>query len=360
MLKDLSPENGSSLRSSLPRLGLAVVLLLTLSITASAYTLVFRNGQRVEIPAEFTLTRTTLTYEISPGFNRTLQLILIDVTATERANNEAPGSFFKRREEAPVVTPPAPKASRTLTNSDLVAIRQRRVESEKTYEARRKQLGLPTVEETRRRQAEEGEVLREQFREKSLAKAEEENYWRQRARELRTEIATVDTQIGYLRGRLSELNESSQTTGSWTSTYPIWPDFRQWPGNGRWGYPNRSRRGNRPARPIFGPGSQYPYGYPNGQYPYGYPNGQYPYGYPNGQYPYGYPNGQYPYGYPNGRYPNGYPTGPFDNFDNSAQREDLTHRLDDLLVKRAGLLAAWRALEDEARDARVPQIWLEP
>jgi len=53
---NLSPQNGSRLRSALPRLVMAVVLQLTLAIAASAYTLVFRNGQRMEIPAGFTLT----------------------------------------------------------------------------------------------------------------------------------------------------------------------------------------------------------------------------------------------------------------------------------------------------------------
>jgi hypothetical protein len=319
---NLSPQNESRLRSALSRLVFAVVLLFTLVITASAYTLVFRNGQRTEIPSEFTLTRTTLTYEISPGFNKTMLLSLIDVAATERANNEAPGSFFKHREEAPVVTQPAPRASRTLTNQDLVAVRQRRIESERAYESRRKELGLPTVEETRKRQDADEAILREQLREKSAAMVREETYWRERARELRLEIATVDTQINYLRGRLTEFNESSLITGSWTSTYPIWPN-RQWPGNGQWRpYPNQRNRGYRPARPVYGLGFPYPYGYP-----------------------------QYPYQYP---------TGPFDNFDNSSQQSELTNRLDDLLVRRAGLAAQWRALEDEARDARVPQIWLEP
>jgi hypothetical protein len=311
-----SPRNESRLQSALSKIAVAVVLLFTLAITASAYTLVFRNGQRIEIPSEFTLTRTTLTYEISPGFNKTMLLSLIDVTATERANREAPGSFFKHREEAPVVSQPAARASRTLTNQDLVAVRQRRIESERAYEARRKELELPTVEETRKRQEADGAILREELRARSAAMVREETYWRERARELRLEIATVDTQINYLRGRLTEFNESSLITGSWTSTYPIWPNNRQWPG-----YPNQRNRGYRPARPIYGLGFPYPYGYP-----------------------------QYPYQYP----------GPFDNFDKSSQQGELTNRLDDLLVRRAGLAAQWRALEDEARDARVPQVWLEP
>src|SRR5947207_3629522 len=136
MLKNLSLTNGFHLRRALTNFAVAASLLLMLAITASAYTLVLRNGQRLEIPSEFTLTRTTLTYEASPGFSKTMQLILIDVAATERANHEAPGSFFKHGEEAPVATEPVPKAVRTLTNRDLAAVRQRRIESERAYEKR--------------------------------------------------------------------------------------------------------------------------------------------------------------------------------------------------------------------------------
>lgn len=324
---NLSPQNDSRLRSALSKLVIAVVLLFTLAITASAYTLVFRNGQRMEIPTEFTLTRTTLTFEISPGFNKTMLLSLVDVAATERANNEAPGSFFKQRQQAPVLTEPAPRATRTVTNSDLAAVRQRRIASERAYETRRKELGLPTVEETRKRQEAEGAVLREELREKSAAMVREETYWRERARELRMEIATVDTQINYLRGRVSEFNEPLIAGSIITDTYPLWPNNRQWPGNnGQWRYPNQRNRGYRPARPTYGLGLPYPYGYP--QYPNQYPQ---------------------------------YQMGPFDSFDNSSQQKsELTNRLDDLLVRRAGLSAQWRALEDEARDARVPQVWLEP
>src|SRR2546422_4659731 len=197
MLTILSLPNGFHLRRALTNFAVAAALLLMLAITASAYTLVLRNGQRLEIPSEFTLTKTTLTYEISPGFNKTMQLVLIDVAATERANHEAPGGFFKHTEESPVVVQPAPQATRTLTNRDLVAVRQRRIESEQAYETRRKELGLPTVEETRRRQEAEGAALRADLREASVAKAREETYWRERARELRTQIAMTDNQIRY-------------------------------------------------------------------------------------------------------------------------------------------------------------------
>ena len=129
----------------------------------------------------------------------------------------------------------------------------------------------------------------------------------------------MNNQINYVRGRLNEVNETASMRRSWTSTYPIWPYYDPL-GNGR-------RRGNRPPR--------------NNRYPYGYPN-------------------QYPYGYP--QYPDGYPTGLYDYSSEAeaAERDDLTYKLNDLLVRRAGLASQWQALEDEARDARVPQKWLVP
>ena len=365
-------NNGVSVRSLLLKSGSVVVLICAFAVVAGAYTLVFRNGNRMEIPDEFTVTRTTLTYEISPGFQKTILVSLIDISATERANKEPWGSFFKRSQIAQqraqaqqTLRPsePATPATRTVTNSDLAAIRQRRLESEQAYEKRRLQLGLPTVAETRLRQQEEERIFRSELRDRAAANSREESYWRGRARELRTEIATVDNQLNYVRARLTEINESSRVTGSVTQVYPNWPNYDPWSRNRRWG--RRDRRQTTP--PIFGP-PQYPYGYPNGypgQNPYGYPGGQYPNTYPPGQNPYGYPN-QNPYGYPNQApygYPNqnpySYPTSPYDA-DKSMQHADLTRRLDDLLMRRAGLVAQWRALEDEARDARVPQIWLEP
>lgn len=351
MIRNRLLENSAPARSLLLRAGVVVLLVCACAVVASAYTLVFRNGNRIEIPDEFTVTRTTLTYEISPGFQKTILVSLIDIGATERANNEPWGSFFKRSQiaqqraqssQTPEPLPPATPATRTVTNGDLAAIRQRRLESEQAYEKRRLQLGLPTVAETRLRQQEDERIFRSELRDRTAAHSREESYWRGRSRELRTEIATVDNQINYVRARLTEINESSRVAPSVTQVYPNWPNYDPWSRNGRW-------RGRIPQTtpPIFGP-TQNPY-------PYGYP-GQNPYGYPN-QNPYGYPN-PYPYGYP-GQNPYGYPTLPYDA-DKSMQHADLTRRLDDLLMRRAGLMAQWQALESEARDARVPQIWLEP
>src|SRR5690349_5478205 len=82
-------------KSSLSGRVLITVLVLVLgAVSASAYTVVMRDGRRVEIPNNFTLTDSTLTYEVSSGIQVTMQLSTVDVAATERANGEAAGSFL--------------------------------------------------------------------------------------------------------------------------------------------------------------------------------------------------------------------------------------------------------------------------
>src|ERR1051326_7886440 len=229
---------------------LAIISLnLLFAISASAYTLVLRDGRRIEIPSEFILSKTTLTYEISPGFNQTMLLTLIDVAATERANSESPGGFFKHRPETNTASAnqPVGPAVKTLTNLDLDAIRQRRVASEQAYESRRKELGLPTVAESRRRQDADAAEMREVGRATADANESDEANWRGRSRELRNEIAMVDSQSGYLRGGVSNANETAMQNRSWvTGVYPIWRDG-PWSPNGTWGnFPNGGRYpGNR-------------------------------------------------------------------------------------------------------------------
>ena len=67
------------------------------------------------------------------------------------------------------------------------------------------------------------------------------------------------------------------------------------------------------------------------------------------------------FGFPIGSaFPFAAPIRPFDYVEDSYQRMDLSNRLETLLLTRVGLAASWHELEDEARDAQVPQIWLEP
>ena len=322
-----------SILSLLTRVVFAFVLLIVLTNAAMAYTVVFRDGHKMEVPTVFMVTTTTLTYEAAPGINRTVQLILIDVAATERANNEAPGGFFKHAERTVVASPSAltRHAQRTLTNLDLEPMRKRRIESEQNYEQRRIELGLPSIEETRRRQALEEESTLDLARRRAAAEASDQAYWRGRAASLRSEIVTVDAEINYLRAQLGPVRQVPFITqGFVTAAVPFGPfgerSTMTQPGAGRLGTQamptGPSRRltnlgavALRPSRPAG------------------------------------------VFRFPRSGFGPAFPILPFVYSDNSY---DLSIRLNDLLQRRAGLEALWLELDNEARIAKVPQVWLAP
>jgi hypothetical protein len=318
----------------LTRFMFVTVLLMVLANIAGAYTIVFRDGHRIEVPPVFTVANKIFTYEAATGINKTVQLILIDVAATENANNEAPGSFFKHAEQTPVASPvPLIRhAERTLTNIDLEPNRQRRIESEKNYEKRRVELGLPSIEETRRQQAREEESTLALARQRAEKEARDEAYWRGRASELRTEIGSVDAQIDYLRSRLGGswgplINYGSVATGFPFVSAPLQRqslrDFGTMAAP-RPGAPHRALiqtgvlplRPQNPRRPFGGFGAPLlsPFAFPIQSFAYG------------------------------------------DSYESAGLRDNLNN----LLVRRAGLESLWRELEDEARIARAPQVWLVP
>jgi hypothetical protein len=315
------------LLGAVTRIGFGFILLMSVAGAAMAYTVVFRDGQKIFVPSAFIVTATTLTFEAAPGINRTVQLVLIDVAATERANNEAPGSFFKHTESKSVASPSTLHAVHTLTNSDLELIRRRRLESERDYEKRRIELGLPSLEETRRRQALEEESTLELVRRRAAASANDEAYWRSRAGALRNEILTVDAEINYLRARIG--HPVSQvpfiTQGFVTGVGSFGREFPgrlAQPGAGRAGIQasgasrltNLGARALNPSRPSAG-------------------------------------------FFPRAGFGSAFPILPFGYADNSY---DLSLRLNELLTQRAGLDALWRQLENEARIAQAPQVWLAP
>ena len=184
------------------RLFASVLFLALTASLANAYTIVMRDGRRVEIPNEYTVTNSTLTYEIGNGIQVTIQLSGVDVAATERANGQSSGSFYVKR-EVPRTVPAAPQtrgpAQRSVTNKDLEVYRRARVESEQEYEKNRRELGLPSLEERRKETAEIEERTLQQLLSMRAQQQQEEESQRNRA-----EILTLQTQIEYLRRRLEE------------------------------------------------------------------------------------------------------------------------------------------------------------
>jgi hypothetical protein len=158
---------------------------------ADAYTLVFYGGKRVEIPDNFIVMSDAVIYETAPGMTVSYRLQSIDVLATERANNESSGSLLRRigndRVQQPASTTPILKANRTITNRDLEPYERARIKSEADSEKRRKELGLPSLEETRREAARRDAALDEFLAKKRLEA--DANFWREREAQLRAEAA---------------------------------------------------------------------------------------------------------------------------------------------------------------------------
>jgi hypothetical protein len=177
--------------------------------SASAYTIVMRDGRRVEIPNDFTVTNSTLTYEISNGIQVTVQLNTVDVTATERANGEAAGSFLLKETAAKRAVESAPQvrlpARRSITNAELEEYRRTRIQNEQAYEKSRRELGLPSMEDRRREAAAIQERTLEQVRNMRKQQAmEQEAYWRSRVEVLRAQMQASGAQIGYDRPHVDD------------------------------------------------------------------------------------------------------------------------------------------------------------
>lgn len=332
------------------------VFTLMIVVTASAYTVVMRGGKRIEIPSHFVVTTTTVTYEVAQGVQITLQMAAIDIPATEKANNERPGSLLRRVQvgggealglrESPAKKPGSLSSMRTITNRELEASMRRRRESETAYETRRKQLGLPSVEESRKQAAAESELIARQLEEKRLTEEETESYWRARASALRTEIASLDAELLYIRTRLEEVPFST-----WGGSYSSFTTSIPFISFGSFG--GRHSFGRPMARPnvYAAPGSQL---MGRVRFGGGATRGQVLVN-PGSFHP-ARPIGIGPI-VPVLPYVPVFGSG-FPSYDYSYERSALITRFNELAAARAGLNARWRELEDEARRAGAPPGWL--
>ena len=326
-----------------------LMVTLFLATAASAYTVVMRGGRRVEIPSSFVVTKNTLTYEVVSGIQVTLVMAAIDVAATEKANNEAPGSFLARGRADATPLRATNSTRRTITNRDLEpAMRQRR-EGEAAYELKRKQLGLPTLAESRRRAAAIPDFSGTELEQKLISEREAEVYWRERASALRNEILALDAEISYVRARLEETSFSPFTNSSFSTT-TILPLFSFGNVGPRHGFPSRTLRPNvfggprvgsqLGARVSFGGGATRGQVFVN---PGGFPHRR---GFGRGH------NGSFPV--------TNYPAIGFigQPYDFSYERSALISQFNELAAVRAGFNARWRELEDEARRAGASPGWL--
>lgn len=317
---------------ALNRFIMAVVFLVLTATAANAYTLVMRNGRRVEIPNEFIVTASTLTYTVGSGIQITVQLSGIDIAKTERVNGDPSGSFLARvLPAAQVVAPPAQtqsRAPRSITNSDLEGYRRTRIESELAYDKRRKELGLSSAEEGRRQAAAITDRTYQQLLDKREKDDTAEQYWRERASSLRSEEATTLAQIDYVKQRLAEIPETnslaalSSPFGLASGPFMNFPNLNTGlhsiiglnTGNRNWRnrrVPGRFDRfrGRGRINDLFG-GNLFAL--------------------------------------------------PYEPYDYTYERAELVKQLDELQLRNAALRVRWRELEDEARRAGAYPGWLRP
>jgi hypothetical protein len=321
----------------LTRIIVAALFLVLMVSVANAYTLVMRDGRRIEIPNEFTVTNSTLTYEAATGFQITVQLSTVDIAATERANGEPSGSLMQKG-VAPAPVPQTRQrrqsANRSITNKDLEGFRQARIQSEIAYEKRRKELGLPSAEAQRLESAAIVDRTHQQLLGMQTQQKDAEQYWRGRASDLRSAMASVDAQIAYARGRLAELQENNSYSG-FSTVMPygsVFPQYGTFPFQNTW-TPN-------------------PYGITTitKTGPHAFYGRLYTRPSPLG-------------GFTRARGYNYWPSGnvllqPFQSYDSSWERAELVGKLNDLEMQRAGLKSRWRDLEEEARRAGAYPGWL--
>jgi hypothetical protein len=242
-----------------------------------------------------------------------------------------------------------------LTNKELEAVRLRREQAEAAYDKRRRELGLPSLEETRIRREEELRRYNLMAAQAEAEEAQAESYWRARAEEIRTAMAVNEAELRYL-------NSKMKSSFSPYNPYPItsvtpFPYVVQYP-NGFYTptvnlFPQRNpfvvprdftRREPLPGRTVGTRGGGQPRG------PLTFPRG---------------PNRGFPR-----RWPSGMPGNPVlplpvyaplaygyaDSYEESALRA----RINELGAERAKLQTRWNLLEEEARRAGVPPGWLRP
>jgi hypothetical protein len=215
--------------------------------------------------------------------------------------------------------------TKTVTNSDLEKFRQQRVESERKLRTDYAKMGLPSPEEIERRTRQsraEFEQYSDQLRQKRLLT---QNDFAAQANLLRSQIISIDAQINYLRRQTT--NYSNQNYG-YSSGYSY--------GYAPYGYPrNRSvlpqiARLPQNARTV----QEYANMYPSSQSIYNQATG-------NVRIGGGYNNNR---GYYRGGYIAPVITGNY-------QLNGVNSQLIYLEQQRAGLLAQWNLLAEQARRA---------
>lgn len=186
---------------------LSIVAVFLAANVASAYTLVMRDGARVDVGEFYWLAGSSVVWVSTAGERRAVALHRVDLDATAVANGERIASFVERaarrgsalseRAPAPVSNAESTLEAVTITSADLEPYR---VERERVQAERRaSDPVLPPVGVPASRSADDADAY---------ARENLEWRWRSEARELRGQYDAEQAQIDQLREEIAyrELN----------------------------------------------------------------------------------------------------------------------------------------------------------
>lgn len=197
-------------------------LVLLWSLPASAFTVVLKDGRRIEVQKNYRLVNDVAIFTFSDGKRMSVSVRNIDVSATELANGQDAGDFVRQAASPlPIVDSDAsnpghagatngggvakskPRITRKLVNSDFEGFKQRREEKEVSAP------GLPG-----------GAVALNEPPPPPPTKTSSvtderktEQYWKSRSRQLLTEINIQEELIGILEKQLADLEASNRRNG---------------------------------------------------------------------------------------------------------------------------------------------------
>ena len=210
---------------------LSVIILLPL--IAQAYTLVLKDGRRVEVREKYRIVSDIAVFTLPEGNRFSVSLDKINIAATELANGESEGTFVKNTTEPLKVTDKTNNAKsiidqdpiassrpigRKITNSDFDRYKARREEmlKDSTNRANAKAATQPNTADVPNDKTErDTATFLAEHREKEKNR---EEYWRGRSRALLTELRVEEEQINSLQGQIED-SRRFQPPASTVSVY---------------------------------------------------------------------------------------------------------------------------------------------
>lgn len=234
------------------RLLLSFTALLILPAIAAAYTLVLKDGKRIEVKPQYRIVGELVVFSYPDGHRFSVPLSNVSIEETELANGLMPGSFVKNVTEPPKIgeAPPTNQpqndspfvgrvTKKKITNADFESYKARRLETERELQKRElaRMASDPTYIPRSSVNTDEVERLAYAMR-REQEKAKEE-YWRGRTRELLTQFQVVEDQIAIITAQM-EQNRNPNISPPITSIYnppglgiriggvPIWLGSRPW------------------------------------------------------------------------------------------------------------------------------------